>query len=242
MAYSVDKGTIKIPAVGDEVTFNVQKCEVVESTKYKDRVTGDWVQDVKFTAPNGDKIFIGRSTADQKLGRLGFGQKNPDGKTYDIHYGEVDGNTLRFYRDPNPNDASKPYYGIDRVTPEDVSKRPSLAAAAKAAAERVRVAKHLPSEDDGGAMGPTIPGLDDVPPPTDADNPYSEDDGMPPVKAGMAQQAIVDAKAAKRQEIVEAYRFAYSAALDVQGPDATAEAVQAGAATILIAMQKAGLV
>lgn len=220
---------LKLPDAGNTATLHVTRCEVVE---------GRFGEQIKFTATNGDLLFLPRESADRQLGRIGFATEEGDA----ILYSDVDGNTLVFSRDANTKKpGAAPYWSITRVVSES-GPRPSLAAAAKAAAERVRVAKHLPSEDDGGAMGPTIPGLDDVPPPTDADNPYSEDDGMPPVKAGMAQQAIVDAKAAKRQEIVEAYRFAYSAALDVQGPDATAEAVQAGAATILIAMQKAGLV
>ena len=227
MAVTTTKGVIKMPAEGDTLTMHCVKCEIVE---------GQFGEQVKFTDSRGDALYLPRASADRQLGRAGFADAEM------VLYSDVDGTTLVFSRDLNDKMPAKPYWSISRVVVDDLAARPSLAAAAKAEAERVRVAKHLPAEDDGGAMGPQIPGLDDVPPPTDADNPYSEDDGMPPVKAGMAQQAIVDAKTAKRQEIVEAYRFAYAAAFDVQGPDATAEAVQAGAATILIAMQKAGLV
>jgi hypothetical protein len=61
------------------------------------------------------------------------------------------------------------------------------------------------------------------------------------VKAGQAVKVLADEKALKRTAIIEAYRAAYVASLDVQGPDSTADAVQAGAATILIAFQKAGV-
>ena len=235
MAYSVTKGVIKIPDAGDECTLHVLKCEVVD---------GAGGEQVKFTSQNGDQLYMGREGADRQLGDIcGFGTfvLVAGKKVYDIPYGDVDGHTLRFYRVPNKNPAYKPYFNIARVseTPSDAP-RPSLTAAAKAEAERVRKAKGLPADEDG-AMGPTIPGLDEDPAYL-ASLEAMDEDGMPPVKAGMAQQAIVDAKAAKREEIVEAYRQAWVAALDVQGPDSTPEALNAGAATIMIAWGKAGLV
>ena len=46
----------------------------------------------------------------------------------------------------------------------------------------------------------------------------------------------------KRAAHIEAYRACYAAAIDVQGLDSPSDALNSGAATILISWQKAGLV
>lgn len=238
MAYSVTNGIIKIPSAGDFFTMGVVKCEVVES-KYKNP-DQSFKEEVKFTDSRGQAFFVPRKTADFQLGKwCGFGEQNPDG-SWHIAYGDVDGHALTFRRDPNPNDATKPYYGIRKADEtEDVSHRPSLKEAAQAEAERVRVAKGLPSDDDG-SLGPKIPGLDDVPPPTDADSPYNDEDGMPSVKATAHPQAPTETK---ETAINAAYDRAWNVALTVQGgfQTSTPEAVQAGAATLLIAYRQAGV-
>ncbi len=117
-------------------------------------------------------------------------------------------------------------------------RRPSLKERGMEEAERIRKAKKLPP-DDGGSMGPFIPGLDDIPAPTDADNPYNDDDGMPHVKATEHPKGGI---ALKESAINAAYDRAWNCALNVQGGIATAESVQAGAATLLIAYGRAGIV
>lgn len=224
MAVTTTNGIIKMPATGDTLTMHCVKCEVVE---------GRFGEQVKFTNTRGDALFLPRATADRQLGRIGFADAEM------VLYSDVDGQTLVFSRDPNDKMPDKPYWGIARVVHEDTTHRPSLKEQGQAEAERVRKSKGLPAEDDGNTIG-TLP-FDDAPPPTDADNPYSDEDGLPPVKAGMAQQVVIDERNTKRQNIVEAYRMAYAAAIDVQGPDSTVEALNAGAATIIIAWQKAGV-
>jgi hypothetical protein len=222
MAVSTVKGIIKMPAEGDAVTMHVVKCEVVE---------GQFGEQVKFTDTRGDALFLPRASADRQLSRIGFADEEM------VLYGDVDGNTLAFVRAHNDKMPAKPFWNIERVSPDDASHRPTLKEQAQAEAERVRKAKGLPA-DDGMNIG-KLP-FDDVPAPTDADSPYDDEDGLPKVKAAVIQSAI-DERATKRQDIVELYRMAYAAAIDVQGPDSTAEALNAGAATIIIAWQKAGL-
>jgi len=194
MTVTTTKGIIKMPDEGDTLTMHVAKAEVVE---------GQYGEQVKFTDTRGDQLFISRASADRQLSRIGFA----DGEM--VIYGDVDGNTLVFSRDHNPK--GKPYWGIQRVVPaDDATHRPSLAAQAKAEAERVRIAKKLPP-DDGGSMGPFIPGLDDIPPPSDADSPHGDEDGMPPVKANAHPKAGVPLKESEYLALAErvlAWQFA----------------------------------
>lgn len=105
---------IKLPNAGDESTFRVAKCEVVESQNIKNP-DGSPQEQVKFTAANGDTLFIGRDPADRALARIGFADEEQ------ILYGDVDGWTLKFYRVANKNKAFKPYWNIDKVTNEEHS-------------------------------------------------------------------------------------------------------------------------
>lgn len=238
MAYSVTKGVIKIPSAGDFFTMVVKKCEVVDSQFKND--DGSFKEEVKFTDPRGDAIFIPRKTADFQLGKwCGFGEQNPDG-SWNIGYGDVDGHSLTFRRDPNEKFPSKPYYGIRKADEsEDVSHRPSLVQAAKEQAERVRKARGLPADGDG-SLGPYIPGLD-APPPTDEDYPYADGDGMPPQKVPPAASTLTEEQANKEGAINAAYARAYAFVLGVQGPVATPDSLQAGTATLLIQYSRAGI-
>jgi hypothetical protein len=226
MAVTTTKGIIRMPDEGDTLTMHVAKCEVVE---------GQFGEQVKFTDTRGDQLFISRASADRQLGRIGF----VDGEM--VIYGDVDGNTLVFSRDHNPK--GKPYWGISRVVPaDDARNRPPLKAAAQAEAERVRKAKGLP-KDDGGSMGPYIPGLDDDPDDPGPADPYADDDGMPPVKAVSAPQKTLTAEQANKEGAINAaYARAYAFVLGVQGKNASPESVTAGASTLLISYKQSGIV
>jgi len=206
MAYTVNKGIIKIPTAGDFFTMVVKKCEVVDSKFQND--DGSFKEEVKFTDPSGDALFIPRKTADFQLGNwCGFGEKNPDG-SWNIGYGDVDGHALTFRRDPNPKMPTKPYYGIRRADESgDVNSRPSLAAAGRAAAEAVRKAQNLPRDPEDAPSGPA----------KGSPRPEPSPDGAKAVDA-----------------LDRAYRHAYEVAKAVQGKGATADSLQAGAATLVI--------
>lgn len=226
MAVTTAKGVIKMPDVNDTVTMHVVKCEVVE---------GQYGEQVKFTDTRGDALYLPRESADRQLSRIGF----VDGEM--VIYGDVDGTTLIFSRDPNPKTGARPYWGIRRVVEEDLTHRPSLKAAAQAEAERVRKAKGLP-KDDGGSMGPYIPGLDDDPDDPGPTDPYAEDDGMPPQKPlPKAATTLTTEQGNKEGAINAAYARAYAFVLGVQGAIATADSVQAGCATVFIAYRQAGI-
>jgi hypothetical protein len=217
---------LKLTESGSSLTLHVTAGELVE---------GQYGEQIKFTATNGDLLFLPRASADRQLFRCGFGTEDAPGH-YEIHYDEIAGSTLCFTRDANPKMPTKPYWGITKVAAD--APRGSLAERGKAEAEKVRQQKGLPA-DSGPSMG-RLP-YDDAPPPTDADAPYDEEDGLPPVNAGAAVKAQDQVKDAKRQAVVEAYRYAVAAAHDIWGPDTEASVVQAASATILIAMQKHGV-
>ena len=217
---------LKLKAAGDTATLHIVKCEVVE---------GSFGEQVKFTAANGDQLFLPRDSADRQLARQGFA----DGEA--VLYSDVDGTTLVFSRDPNKKPGAAPYWSITRVVPsDDLAHRPSLKEAAQAEAERVRKAKGLPPEEDGN-LGPHIPGLDDAPPPSDEDYPY-DDDGLPPVKASQKHPSSLTAEQVDKEGAINAaYARAYAFVLGVQGAAATADSVQAGTATLVIQYSRAGI-
>lgn len=184
---------IKIPNVNDTTTFHVVKCEVVESPNITDPKTGQPQEQVKFTAPNGDTLFVGREPADRALTRLGFA----DGEQ--VLYGDVDGWTLRFYRVANKNPAYKPYFNIDKVTDGDHAPSPTPTAAPQKAPAATESA--------------------------------------PVARTGLA--SLADRLAA----VDTAYLHAYQTAARVQGDESsTPDSLQAGAATLLIAYDKQGLI
>lgn len=220
-------GIIKMPVEGDTLTMHCARCEVVE---------GQFGEQVQFTDTRGDALFLPRSSADRQLGFIcKFGEQNPDG-SWDIHYGDVDGNTLVFSRDHNAKVPTKPFWSINRIVDADASHRPSLVAAAKAEVERVAAAKGLPKEELSNTMG-KLP-FDDVPPPTDADSPYGDEDGMPAVKATEHPKGGISLK---ETEINAAYDRAWNFALNVQGGIATVETVENAAVTLLIQYAQSGL-
>lgn len=220
---------IDLVKAGDSVTMHVVKCEVVESPKLKNK-DGTPQEQVKFTDTRGDYVFIGRAPADRELLRCGFGEG--EGETATVFYGDVDGCTLVISRVANKNPTMSPYWNIERIV-TDTADRPSLAARAKAEAERVRQEKNLPPDDD-------------VPPPTDADAPMDDGEGnigdLPGDPIRTPARTAASARADKIEQIHKAYLAAWSQAVEVQGDFGTPESVQAGAATLLIAYGKAGLI
>ena len=176
---------LKLPNVGDEATFKVAKCEVVESANIKNK-DGSPQEQVKFTASNGDQLFVGRDPADRALSRIGFA----DGEQ--VLYGDVDGWTLRFYRVKNTNPAYKPFWNIDKVTDE---------------------AHDTPQVTSSAAPAPAKP------------------------------QAAPSTDARDRLDAIDrAYAHAYVVAQRVQGDEtSTPDSLQAGAATLLIAYDRANL-
>ena len=229
MAVTITGTIVKLSEAGDEYLMRVAKCEVVESPKFKNK-DGTPQEQVKFQGTDGHQIFIARDTADKKLTRIGFA----DGEQ--VHYGEVDGSHLRFYKDANKNDAAKPYWGIDRAEETFSTEEPRVTGSKRIAGPHdVRTPKVTPQnvtqvvraalgEDD--MEGPPVWGDEEIEPE------FLEPEESAPVLS------IADQKAAA---IDAHYARAWRIAVEVQGEIATPESLHASASTMLIAYQKAGV-
>jgi hypothetical protein len=226
---------IKLKEAGDTHTARVTDCSVV---------AGQYGEQVKFVLEGGDTIFVGREPADRQLGRCGFIFE--DGETTEVQYSSAIGETLTFSRDANTTKkGAAPYWSIAvaHKSGESTKAPPKRLTEATAKAPDTRSAGR--KEFDAA-----VP-LEDAPPAFHRDIPLPEsEDGelftSPTMAKGIAE---------KRELIESAYRWAYGTAyraqMDVQDElmkehsvafNPTAESVQAGAATILIQMEKRGAI
>ena len=87
---------IKLQNEGETLTMDVAGCEQVE---------GQFGEQVKFTAENGDVLYLPKTSADNQLDRL------------NLSYAECIGNRLTFSRDKNKKAGAKPYWGINVAGP-----------------------------------------------------------------------------------------------------------------------------
>jgi hypothetical protein len=195
---------IKLTEPGSSHTF---VCKTVTVS-----TTGKW-PDLNFLAETGEIVTAPKNALDRELPKMKL-----------TDWQQVIGMALTVSRSVKLGANGKPFWdcalaagGYARPEPP----RPSLTAAAKAEAERIRKAKGLPAEEEEDR---------EIPPPTDADNPYAD-------AAGEAQEGEEAPEAIPVREAIvnAAYARAWAVARAVQGEDGTPESVQAGAATILIA-------
>ena len=181
--------------------------------------TGNFGEQIKFTGANGELLYLGKDSALRQLGRaLDWSADNePD-------LGSVVGLTLRFYRTANTKTkGAAPFWNINVVH----------ASEAKPKAASKRLAGPPPSD-------PSDPG------PLPPDAAIAGTDGQ------LLGSPTIDRIIIEKRELIEsAYRFAYDASHRVQmdvceGLGAiitpTADSIQAGAATILIQMEKRGAI
>ena len=91
---------LKLPNEGDTHIGTVTACREVK---------GKYGVQVQFTFDTGDDLYIGAESAARQLIRAGFDAGTVPPK---VDYEAVEGNTLRFSRDHNPNAPDKPYWGI----------------------------------------------------------------------------------------------------------------------------------
>lgn len=210
---------LKLTEPGTSHTFVVKTVTVI--------TTGKW-PDLHFLTERGEIVVAPKAALDRELAKMKL-----------TDWQQTVGMALTVSRSTKIGANGNPFWdcamaaGGYAVEPN----RPSLVQAAKEQAELIRKAKNLPP-DDGGSMGPHIPGLDDVPPPTDADSPYGDEDGMPPVKATTHPKGGISLK---ETEINAAYDRAWNFALNVQGGIATVETVENAAVTLLIQYAQSGL-
>ena len=118
---------LKLANEGDEAYLQITECEVV---------AGQFGQQVKFTADNGDILFLPKDSADRQLTRLGF----TDASNGEVIHADVANSLLRFSRTPNPKPGARPYWDISVANRGDAkaagvpSKRLTQSEASKPAA------------------------------------------------------------------------------------------------------------
>lgn len=118
---------------GQSLTLNVMSCVQVPVGRFPE---------MEFTGTDGSRLVavrVPKASADRQLARI------------DLTYQATVGKTLTFSRDPNPGDASKPYWGV------------SLGGSVTAPATNGKAKQ----EKQGIDLGGPIPGLDDDEPPVD---------------------------------------------------------------------------
>lgn len=127
-------GIIKLQNEGETLTMTVAGCEAV---------AGQYGEQVKFTAVEGDVLYLPKSSADNQLERIG------------LTYAECIGNRLTFSRDPNKKPGAKPYWGINVAPPAQPESRriPPPSGAPPQGVSR----GSLPFDDDPGPQDPDEP-------------------------------------------------------------------------------------
>ena len=132
------------------------------------------------------------------------------------------GATIRFFRDENPEDATKPYWSVEMLSKGEVSPAPSKRLAS-------------PTTVPGEGPKPQQPVHDrwkDVPA---SEAPPAEDY---PVRASTGQAG---GKARSWDALVQQMGTAYAAAVDIQGDRGSADSYQAMCATFVIQADKQGV-
>lgn len=176
---------------------------------------GTYGEQVKFTFASGDLLYVGKPSADRQLLRCGFdlaGTVPPQ-----VDYAAVAGNTLAFSRDHNAKAPDKPYWGITLAAPHEAN--PPMPT------------KRLPA-----------PPLPSAAPRASAPSTATYAAATAPKAAAGLPEAHRPHSKATREDVAAAYRWALAESRSAQGEEAPYEAVQSGAATILIALDKQGLV
>jgi hypothetical protein len=137
----------KLTKAGESLTLNVMACAKVPVGQYPEvEFSGIDIESRTATA-----VRVPESSANRQLARL------------NLTYADCVGKTLRFSRDPNASQPSKPYWGIS-VTQDSVPKN------------------SIPREPDTDGAMLAFRGGDEPPPPDDHDHP----EAPPPARAPLS--------------------------------------------------------
>ncbi len=209
----------KLPNEGDTHTGHITSC-TTEKGKYGEQV--------RFVFSNDYVLYVPKVSADRQLLRAGF---DGGGTPPTVNYAGVAGNTLVFSRDHNAAAPDKPYWGISIATG-------AQPAPSKRLAGPTTVPGDTPERYKGKA--PAAPDWSEVPTP-DAPEPQDY-----PVRAVAGQPS--GATGRTREHIAAAYAWALKTSRESQfigfsdrGIAPTPDSIQAGAATLLIQLEKTGL-
>lgn len=198
---------IKLANAGDSMTFRVKSAETV---------AGKFGAQVKFTAENGDCLFISEDTAGRQLGRIPL-------DTLDCA-----GETLTFSRTENPKGGA-PYWNIGVA---DVIDKAIGSVGSKRLPPPPK--KPLPFDEES------------FPPEPDIDDPYLGNENLPVRQAGMANlsEPAKPSSVAPKAEAKAAYINAYLDLLGyVRAHSGLKDevAIQAATATLHIGLKQEGL-
>lgn len=221
----------KLPNEGDTHTGHVTSC-TTEKGKYGEQV--------RFVFSNDDVLYVPKVSADRQLLRAGF---DGGGTPPTVNYAGVAGNTLVFSRDHNSAAPDKPYWGISIATG-------AAPAPSKRLAGPTQVPGDTPERYKGKPAQAAAPDWSEVPTP-DAPEPQDY-----PVRGGHPADQHVRGAAGQpsgstgrtREHIAAAYAWALKTSRESQfigfsdcGIAPTPDSIQAGAATLLIQLEKTGL-
>lgn len=225
-----DRPKLKLDNAGDEAVMLVKYVNA-QKTKFGPKVVFvGTVRGIESETP-----LIAEETADKRLERINLTRETAVGET------------LRFWRKENPS--GRPFWEIDVASPAEANPTPS---------------KRLPPParpaPQGRSAGPHIPEMDgppahhrDVPLPEPEDAPYRADE---PKRTPHEERETETPQSVKRVAFIDFYAETYEAMLHrmsnahyslsafVQRKDdtpLTAEAVQAATATVIIQLDRKGL-
>ncbi len=153
---------IKLTEAGESHTMTVTACE---------QVKGQYGEQVKFSG-GGDTLFIGLEPATRQLNRCGF--DIADGGTE-----QVEGETLRFSREPNTSKkGAKPYWAIELAAKGDAAPKASkrLTGPSDAKPDRLSeaMAEHGIHEGDVEAVAGRAAAFEDSTPYAEGEEPTPE--------------------------------------------------------------------
>jgi len=182
-----------------------------------EQVEGNFGPQVKFGFEGGDLLFLPADSAHRQLLHAGFPDVGEDGHARaDLH--AVAGNTLAFFRSPNKKGGSSaPYWNV------------TIANGAPPAPS-----KRLSGPDTATVTATVVPGV----------APKAQTPASHSTTTSAMSKALTAPAARSRTQVAAAYAWALATAHAAQVAtlgSTDAAAVQAGAATLLIQLEKSGL-
>ena len=178
-----------------------------------EQVTGTYGEQIRFSFEGGDLLFLPADSAHRQLLHAGFPDVGEDGTARaDLH--AVAGNTLAFFRSPNKKAGSAPYWNVT-------------------------IANGAPPAPSKRLAGPdtatVVPG---AAPKAAAPDSHS-------TTTSAMSKALTAHPTRSRAQVAAAYAWALATAHAAQVAtlgSTTPDAVQAGAATLIIQLEKSGLI
>ena len=182
-----------------------------------EQVEGNFGPQVKFGFEGGDLLFLPADSAHRQLLHAGFPDVGEDGTARaDLH--QVAGNTLAFFRSPNKKTGSAPYWNV------------TIANGAPPAPS-----KRLAGPDTPAATPTGVPGIAPTP----------QTSASHTTTTSAMSKALTAHPTRSRAQVAAAYAWALTTAHAAQVAtlgSTTPDAVQAGAATLIIQLEKSGLI